>query len=214
MSTQSGGRNDFDAFYAAFSDRFRGSYEVVKRRLAVHADTLTSAGGSTGPMLDLGVGHGEWLAIAAERGWKCTGVDHNSAIAGAARARGHDVVDADALEFMASSPGSTFAAITGFHIVEHLSPEDQLRLFRESFRLLKPGGHLILEWPNVEHPWVAQYSFWFDPTHRAPLPHELVSFMAEYAGFTDRKIVRLDDGKIVDRAAMDIALYARKPAES
>jgi SAM-dependent methyltransferase len=210
MPSAPGKPDDFDAFYAAFSDRFRGAYDVVKRRLQVHADYLARAGGPPGPMLDLGVGHGEWLAIAQERGWLCTAVDHNPAIAVAARDRGFDVVDADALEFMSAAPAAAYAAVTGFHIVEHLPPDAQVRLFREAHRILKPGGHLIVEWPNAEHPWVAQYSFWFDPTHRAPLPHELVEFMAEYAGFDDRTLVRIDDGKIVEKPAMDIALIARK----
>ncbi|HXW76574.1 MAG TPA: class I SAM-dependent methyltransferase [Candidatus Eremiobacteraceae bacterium] len=206
-----GARSEFDAFYAAFSERFRGPYDLVKRRLRVHAEYLKANGGPPGPLLDLGVGRGEWLAIAAEFGWPCTAVDHNPKVVAAAKAHGFDVIAADAFDHMRTLPAESLGAVTAFHIIEHLEAHDQVRLFREAFRLLKPSGYLILEWPNPEHPRVSAYSFWLDPTHRVPLPHELLAFMAEYSGFTDMKLVRLDDGKPVDKPALDIALIARKP---
>jgi len=203
--------SDFQDFYAAFSERFRGPYEVIKERLRVHAETLGAAGGPPGRLVDLGVGRGEWLELAAEAGWACTGVDSNSRIVATARARGFDVVESDALAYVATIAPDSLGAVTAFHIIEHLPSPVQLRLFHAVFRALKPGGFLIAEWPNAEHPRVAQYNFWFDPTHQSLLPHELVTFMAEYVGFSDIRITRLDAGKVVEAAAMDIAMLARKP---
>ena len=201
----------FDAFYVAFSERFRGPYQEIKRRLDVHARTLRDAGGPPGPLLDLGSGRGEWLEIAREAGWPCTGVEHNETIAAKARERGFDVVHADILDYLGAAQGASFGVVSGFHVIEHLPAESQLRLVREAFRTLVPGGFLILEWPDAQGSGVAGYTFWVDPTHRALLPTELVAFMAEYEGFCDVRIQRLELGKVVKSPSFDVALVARKP---
>lgn len=204
----------FDDFYAAFSERFRGPYAVIKERLRVHARTVREAGEPLGRLLDLGVGRGEWMELAAEAGWQCTGIDTNPTIVAGTRARGFDVIQVDALEYIRGLGAASIGVVTAFHIIEHLPPEAQLQLFLDAFRILKPGGLLLVEWPNAEHPRVAEYDFWVDPTHRTLLPHELVSFMAEHVGFADLKLLRLDNGKIVHKPARDIALVAHKPRTS
>lgn len=203
--------DEFSAFYAAFSARFRGPFEVVKERLRAHARFLAGAGGPPGPVVDLGVGRGEWIEIAREAGWTAIGVDSNSDIVAGSRARGFDIVEGDALEYLTGIAPGTLGAITGFHLVEHLTAEDRLRLMRVAHRALASGGFLILEWPNIANPRVAQYTFWLDPTHGAPLPHELAAFMAKYVGFTDIAVTRLDAGRPVGFEAVDVALTARKP---
>lgn len=202
---------DYSAFYKAFSERFRSSFEDVKQSLAVHARFLETAGGPPGPVVDLGVGRGEWIELASAAGWTAIGVDSNAEIVAASRARGFEIVESDAMEYLERVAPDSLGAVTGFHLIEHLAPEDKLRLLRGAYRALAPGGFVILEWPNIGHPRVAQYTFWLDPTHGAPLPGELAAFMAEYAGFTEVKLTRLDAGKPVGFEALDIALTARKP---
>jgi O-antigen chain-terminating methyltransferase len=207
-------QRDFDDFYAAFSERFRGPFGEIKERLRIHADHLRQAGGPPGPILDLGTGRGEWLEVARECGWEAVGVDNNPRFIDGTRARRLNVVEADVLDHLAQVEPESLGAVTAFHIVEHLPAAAQLRLFREVFRVLRPRGFFIVEWPNLENTRVAQYNFWFDPTHRQLLPHELVAFMAEHVGFREPELWRLDAGKVVDEPAMDIALSVRKPAPS
>jgi SAM-dependent methyltransferase len=202
---------DYAAFYQAFSARFRSTFEDVKRRLSVHARFLQTAGGPPGPVVDLGVGRGEWIELAREAGWDAIGIDNNPQIAAGSRARGFAIVEADAMEYLEGVAEGTLGAVTAFHLIEHLQPEDKLRLMQAAYRALAPGGFLIFEWPNIGHPRVAQYTYWLDPTHAAPLPGELAAFMVEYAGFTDIALTRLDAGVPVGFEALDIALTARKP---
>lgn len=202
--------DDFAAFYDAFSQRFRGPYDVVKDRLRVHADFL-AARAVPGPVVDLGVGRGEWLELARAASLTARGVDSNAQIVAATRERGFDVVQADALEYLAALPPATLGAVTAFHLIEHLNAAQRLAFLRGAQRALAPGGWLIMEWPNAAHPRVAQYTFWLDPTHQSLLPIELATFMAEFAGFSDIETVRLDEGQPVAFEALDIALRARKP---
>lgn len=202
--------SDFSSFYHAFSARFRGPHELVKARLRVHAEFLAAAK-LPGPAVDLGVGRGEWIELAREHGFHTIAVDNNPDIVAAARNRGFEVVEADALDYLAQAPEGSLGAVTGFHLIEHLQSPQRLRFVRDAWRALARGGWLILEWPNMRHPLVAQYTFWLDPTHQSPLPSELMAFMAEYAGFEDIAIVRLDAGRPVSFEAFDVALRARKP---
>lgn len=199
------------AFYKAFSERFRSSFEDVTQRLSVHAQFLAAAGGPPGPLVDLGGGRGEWIAIARQAGWEAQSVENNADIAADSRERGIAVIEAHALDYLDSAAPGTLGAVTAFHFVEHLPLEQKLRLFRGAYRALAPGGFLILEWPNIAHPRVAHYTFWLDPTHDAPFPGDLAAFMAEYAGFTEVALTRLDAGVPVGFEALDIALTARKP---
>ena len=87
------------------------------------------------------------------------------------------------------------SVVSAFHLIEHLKFDDIRNLFRECFRILTPGGMVIFETPNTEHPLVMAETFWLDPTHIHPLPPGLLSFMARYQGFTLNTIVRLNGRK-------------------
>jgi O-antigen chain-terminating methyltransferase len=87
--------------------------------------------------------------------------------------------------------------VSGFHIAEHL-PFDVLQsLISEAYRVLRPGGLLILETPNAENVNVGTLSFHMDPTHNKPLPPGLLSFLPRFYGFYRHKILRLQENPSV-----------------
>jgi O-antigen chain-terminating methyltransferase len=61
----------------------------------------------------------------------------------------------------------------------------------ECRRVLQPGGCVIFETPNPENLVVGAYTFYFDPTHRNPLPPQMIEFLVEQRGFADVEILRL-----------------------
>lgn len=72
-----------------------------------------------------------------------------------------------------------YDAIACFELVEHLTPDAVLQLFRKAYELLKPGGRLFVSTPNVHHP----INFWCDSTHITPFRlRHLAGWMA-LAGF-------------------------------
>lgn len=48
-------------------------------------------------------------------------------------------------------PAESCSLIYSEHVIEHFTVEDGLKIFRESFRLLAPGGVLRIAMPNLEH---------------------------------------------------------------
>jgi O-antigen chain-terminating methyltransferase len=101
----------------------------------------------------------------------------------------------DAFEYLAKMPNESQTVITAFHFVEHISFELLQTLVKESLRVLKPGGLLILETPNPENIVVATRNFYLDPTHQKPIPPDLLSFVVEHAGFAVVKTLRLQEKK-------------------
>lgn len=194
-------------FYRAFEDRHRGSRELIKTRLAVYLPFIL-------PLqqfykncqgVDLGCGRGEWLELMQENGMAVQGIDLDQGMLEAAHERGLNVSQGDAIQSLQSLAPESQMLVSGFHLAEHL-PFDALQvLIRESLRVLKPGGLLILETPNPENIVVGTANFYLDPTHHQPIPSQLLSFMVEYAGFEKVKALRLQEhAGLADNNALNL----------
>ncbi len=69
------------------------------------------------------------------------------------------------------------------HVVEHLPVEALFALFRESARVLREGGLLMIETPNAESIVMSASDFWRDPTHLAPRHAAALTVLAREHGF-------------------------------
>jgi SAM-dependent methyltransferase len=98
---------------------------------------------------------------------------------------------ADVMEYLKAQQGDAFAVVTGFHIIEYLLLNVWIRLLDETLRILKPGGVAIFETPNPKNVLVGNNTFYFDPTHRNPLPSAIVQFIAGERGFDPVEIMQL-----------------------
>ncbi|HSU17090.1 class I SAM-dependent methyltransferase [Longimicrobium sp.] len=142
-----GGREEAEALgdlyhhdYSGFRDDpvFQRS---VRERIAQDFVPRVPAGGA---VLDVGCGNGEFLAAAAEAGYRPFGIDLSPAAAELCRARGLDAVSGDFLS--ADLPGP-FQAVTMWDVLEHLP--DPTAFARRARELLAPGGVLVMKVPTV-----------------------------------------------------------------
>lgn len=192
-----------DAFYAAFDEEFRGTRADIKQRLRVYLPILEKQGiGSAAmPILDVGSGRGEWLELLNEERLVASGVDLNRVLVQQCRERGLSVVEEDLLSYLRSQPDSSMGAVTGFHIIEHLALETLIEFLNEAVRVLKPGGAAIFETPNPQNVLVGSCNFYFDPTHRNPVPSQVLNFLLESRGLLGVEILKLnpsDDTPVAD----------------
>lgn len=182
----------FDALYAEFTDRFRGSAAEVTVKLSEYLPDVRrligaspGAGATGNGVVDLGSGRGEWLALLRDEGIQASGVDANAAFVEAGRAGGLDLVHGDAVTHVQDLPANSVDMITAFHVIEHLDVETLLALLAAAMHALRPGGCLLLETPNPANLQMAACDFYNDPTHRSPLPPALTEFLVSASGFGD-----------------------------
>jgi SAM-dependent methyltransferase/uncharacterized protein YbgA (DUF1722 family) len=185
--------HQFDGFYVAFEDTFRGPREDIKQRVEVYLPYVREAGAGTieAPVLDIGCGRGEWLELLNDNGLAASGVDLNRITAAHCRERGLVVAEADALDYLRGVETASIGAVTAIHLIEHVPFRQLMCLFDEVRRVLKPGGVAIFETPNPENLVVGACNFWYDPTHQQPLPPEPMRFILDNRGFTRIEILRL-----------------------
>ena len=191
-------QNDkLDAYYVVFEDACRGSREQIRSSLSNYLPYIRQARDtlelpdSEVRLMDLGCGRGEWLGLLNEQGWQAEGVDINKVMVQDCVNKGLSVVQQDVISYLKQQSSDSILAVTAFHIIEHIPFASLLSLFEESIRVLKPGGLIIFETPNVENILVGSHTFYHDPTHRNPVTPTSVQFLAHYIGFCQVEIVRL-----------------------
>ncbi len=178
------------AFYPALEQHFRGTREELQARQGVYRAWIDQA--PPGPVADIGCGRGEWLELLATWGREARGVDTNAVLVAQGRERGLAMDQADAVTWLSQQPEASLAAITSFHVVEHLPFGMLLTLVAQARRALKPGGMIVLETPNPENLIVASHTFWTDPTHQRPIPPLLLDFIVLHGGFEVVAVPRLN----------------------
>jgi len=183
-----------DSAYTAFENRFRGSREEIRERLATYVPVFEGQA----PVADLGCGRGEFLELLKERGIAARGVESNVHVARACRERGLDVSDGDLVEFLRRQPDATLGGVFAAQVVEHLPPAVLQQAFREAHRALRPGGRLVFETVNVRSVIGFHEVYLRDLTHERPLHPETLRFVAAAAGFSD---VRIEMRSPVDAAS-------------
>jgi len=183
------------SFYRAFEDRYRGSRELIHERQKIYVPFLEPLKQlyPERKALDVGCGRGEWLEILISNGFDPLGVDLDVGMLEACHALGLPVEQGDALEMLKRLPDNSLTVVSGFHLAEHIPFDVLNELVRQTLRVLKPAGLLILETPNPENLMVGTETFYLDPSHERPIPHLLLSFLAEYCGFHRSKLLRLQE---------------------
>jgi|GEM_PF-2623246 len=218
----------YEDFYRAFEDKYRGSRELIKERLEVYLPFILPLSKiyPQNIAIDIGCGRGEWLELLGDNGIISKGVDSDTGMLDGAKERGLDITLGDGIEYLIEEPSNSALVISAFHLVEHLSFENLMKLIREANRVLVDGGILILETPNPENIKVASETFYLDPTHIKPIPFELLSFITQYNGYRRDKILRLQEdksiynqefvnvGHIIEGVSPDYAVIAQKDASS
>ncbi|MCC7343116.1 MAG: methyltransferase domain-containing protein [Bryobacterales bacterium] len=171
----------------AFSDRFRGTEDDVKRKLRIYLPRLDGCS----PIADLGCGRGEFLDLFREAGGEGIGVEADPELAAIVARKGHRSYSGDLFAFLAEQAPESLGGIVCAHVIEHMPVEALVRLVREAYRVLRPGGMVIFETPNPACLAIFATYFYLDPTHVRPVPSELARYLLEEAGFTKIEVLGL-----------------------
>ena len=213
-----------DMFYRSFEDRHRGSVELIKSRLEIYLPFIYpfKKTNKQPKGIDLGCGRGEWLELLLENNFDILGVDLDEGMIKRCLERNLTVTKEDALSCLKNMESESLEIVSAFHFVEHVGFDSLRQLISEMYRVLKPGGLMILETPNSENLLVGTSSFYLDPTHQKPIPDLLLSFIAEHTGFIRTKTLFLQEPKnlinpmgihsILTHVSPDYAIISQKNA--
>jgi SAM-dependent methyltransferase len=171
--------------YADFEKRFRGRSEEIARRLAKYLPLFAGRR----EVLDIGCGRGEFLALLQDGDRHALGLDLSDSMLDEARARGLPCLKADALEFLKQQPGASLDAVFSSQVIEHFEPTYLSRVIGECFRVLTPGGLLLLETINPLSLFALSRIYFLDPTHQRPLHPEYMRYLLENSGFSAVEIL-------------------------
>src|SRR5262249_19024683 len=139
-----------------------------------------------GRFLEIGCSTGEMLA-AAGSSFMAMGVEADEKTSRIARANGLDVYSGTLSD--AGFPDRHFDVAAMYHVIEHVpSPHEELRELR---RIIKPGGWLVLETPNIATAWyrllgagwaqiIPDHIFFFTP--------RTITRLCESSGFEAREL--------------------------
>lgn len=173
--------------YLRFQRQYRGDEEQLRKLQTRYIDLLAAHfAAHPSPVeiprvLDIACGDGIFLQMAATKGWSVRGMDTNPTMVKIGRERGVTILEQDAIVALEECDEDQFDAIVTFQFIEHLNPNQLMRLLRAARHALAPGGVIIMETINP-HTIMALRWYFLDLTHERLVFPEMLSLLVETVG--------------------------------
>jgi SAM-dependent methyltransferase len=158
-----------------------------------------------GRILDIGFGRGEFLLAAKQAGWRSYGIDNSSESVELGLKLGLETSLFDgSFKTKLSFPDTYFDVITMQSVLEHV--HYPIEAIQECFRLLKPGGLLIVVVPNLDSydrkVLGSSWSLWDQPKHLFHFNEETLEILLSKVGFVCEKVVYKKTAKITENKSL------------
>jgi cyclopropane fatty-acyl-phospholipid synthase-like methyltransferase len=140
------------------------------------------------PVIDVGCGRGEMLALLAEVGVKSFGVDLDHSMVERGKEKGLPMLVGDGISYLHEQSEGSIGAVFSAQVIEHLGYDELLRFHEEAYRALQSGGVFIAETVNP-HSIRAFKSFWTDLTHKVPIFPEVAVMICLVTGFSEASVL-------------------------
>lgn len=142
-------------FYAEECSYFEKTHFSVeapanREKYAFYGSVLREHGSAGGNMADIGCGRGGFVNWLAASGWqgRCCGIDVDTRSLCNQAGLPENVSFRNGNVFHLPFPDAALDLVTSFHVLEHL--RDLRGVLTEAARVLRPGGHILIEVPDAE----------------------------------------------------------------
>lgn len=153
---------------------------------------LPSPTGRRRRLLDIGCGNGAFLELAKSAGWEVAGVEPDPVSRALTAERGIEVRET-AEDWLGDK--ASFDYVTVSHVIEHV--HDPAGLLRDIHALLRPGGGVYVDTPNIDAVGHRIYGRdWLPldpPRHLILFNRASLKFVVSRAGFEDVRVHRRPD---------------------
>ncbi|SRR6266567_2268279 len=175
--------------YAGFQQRTQ--MEEIQRDLELRAPYLRRLVKQCFPadresnIVDLGCGCGALVLFLQQTGYRnVLGVETSPSQVEFARQLGiSSIVSGDLVPFLRNSAAEVFDVVVVFDVIEHFCKNEVLEIMDQVYRVLRPGGRLIVHVPNAEGIFGSRI-FWSDFTHEMAFTREGLRQLSCASGFT------------------------------
>jgi SAM-dependent methyltransferase len=139
--------------YREGADEMFVSQTAARERTFTRAlERIETLAPNRGRLLDIGTAAGAFIHVAAGRGWEVAGCEPNKWLCEWGKKTYGLDIQAGTL-FDHRYPDRTFDVVTVWDVLEHTA--DPLGFLKECHRILKPGGFIIVNYPDIGS-WIAR----------------------------------------------------------
>lgn len=204
-----------EQFYSYFSEMWAEGYEsILNKQYESYLPFIKKI--PDGIFLDIGCGAGEFVDYLVKNNINAHGLDTNGKEIERLTQRGLNGICVDA-ETHLETNNTVYSGISMLEVIEHIPKEKIDSLLSLIYQKLTPGGAVLVETINVKNS-LAFHSFYTDPTHQRPIPIDLLTFMLQWHGFINAKIIyttpiatNLSEKNEPSRSYFNYAIFAIKP---
>lgn len=147
------------------------------------------AGDRDAPILDLGAGHGDLVAVLRDAGYRfVSAVDGSPEQVALAHQMGRPEVElGDVFDYLATRPAA-FAAIVAVDVLEHFDKDEIIALLDAIWRSLQPGGRVVIRSCNASGPFAGRNSH-SDFTHEIAFTDTSMTQLLRTTGFEEIRVL-------------------------
>jgi 2-polyprenyl-3-methyl-5-hydroxy-6-metoxy-1,4-benzoquinol methylase len=122
-----------------------------------------------GKLLDIGCGNGHLIKRLSNMGWDVEGMDFDPVAVEYCKSQGLNARSGNFFDM--NYPSNYYDAVTMSHVIEHVP--DPAKTLKEVYRILKPGGTLVMETPNSDS-WIYNDIMQEEWLHLHPPAHIII----------------------------------------
>lgn len=167
--------------YFKFENTMRGPESTVKE---IQKDLLPYFKESSGLVVDIGCGRGEFLELLQSNNIPYVGIDNYEPFITYCKNKKLNVINGDLISILNNMEDNNLGGIIMSHVIEHLNNDYLLTFLKLAYRKLQKNSYLVIQTPNCQA-LLTYIDFYKDIGHVKPVHYSTIEFLLKENGFSE-----------------------------